>query len=370
MFTTTTLTLLLATSANAFPIWSRFVARDATTPAQLAQGTNFFFDSLHLEDQCTSGQIACISSNLAKCSPEGNWEITPCTGNSTCLAVPSSDNGVLVQCMLFTDAQAAIGEDNVSVDQGITSAPMNTATAIASPTEATPTESATDSASESAPTDAPTDATPTDAPIDPSSTCTEEPEATETETITVILVPNPTESGAFVTSTLEPSVTEPAFTEEPTVTGTDAVVAPTESSSSDEAAPTDEPTSTDGATEPTCTETPEEPTETDGAEEPTETDGAEEPTETDGAEQPTDEAPTDEAPTDESSSEAPTDEISTESASATDGVTLTIAPGFTPEPTPTGSSSSAPEVIVGGTHFIPAPSPSAPAKMRRVRRST
>jgi len=362
MFTTTTLTLLLATSANAFPIWSRFYTRDASSPAQLAQGSNFFFDSLHIEDQCTPGQIACISSNLAKCAPEGNWEITPCSGNNTCLAVPSSDNGVLVQCMLFTDAQAAIGEDSVSVDQGITEAPMNTATAVATPT-ATESASSTDAPTDSAPTDAPTDATPTDTNTDPSSTCTEEPEATETETITVILVPNPTESGAFVTSTLEPSVTEPV--EEPSVTGTDAVVAPT-----------DEPTSTDGASEPTCTETPEEPTETetDGSEEPTEsteepaptdTEGAEPTDSTDAPEEPTEDAPSD-APTDASEAPAPTDEITTESASATDGVTLTIAPG-SPAPSPTAS---VPEVIVGGTHFIPSPSPSAPAKMRRVRRST
>lgn len=374
MFGTTTVLSLLLTTATAFPIsWPRIVARDYT-PTQLAQGTNFFFDSLHLETQCSPGQIACVDSNLAKCSPEGNWEITPCTGNTTCLAVPSSDNGLLVQCMLYTDAQAAIGDENVSVDQGVQQAPMNTATAVASPSAtetATPTESASESASESAPTDA----TPTDSE-DPNATCTdgaEEPEATETQTITVILTPNPTESGAFITSTLTGDASEPTETTsipEPS----DGEIA-TETGSDGASLPAVTPTESSPAAEPTCTETPE-----DGSE-PEETYTETDPTETESSpadEQPTDASSSDEQPTETSSTEeaAPTDAAPTDAApsssSSSEAATLTIAPGFNPAPSPPANA-SAPEVIVGGTHFVPAaaaPSATPAAKMMRVRRSS
>lgn len=409
MFSTSTSTavtaaLLLASSTvNAIPIWSRIAAlavrAQPSTPAEQAQGTNFFFDSLHLEDSCTTGQVACISSQLANCSPEGNWEITPCTGNNTCLAVPASDNtGVFVGCMLFADAQTLIGSDQVSVDFGVSTSPQGNVTGPA-PIDTTSTESASDSVPTDTPTDGPTDSVPTDAPTatdvptdtseptptdvptdssaptnDPTSTCTDdvpEPTETEYETITVVIRPDPTQSGEFTTETLLPtdSSSEPAPTQSPTEV-------PSPDVSGSDSAPTESPT---------CTE---QPTETgEPVVEPTESSSS------------SDElAPTDPIsygpdPTDSISTESgvapPADPTTTTTATSTGttqetGQTLTVPPNFslpttttatTPTPAnnlapgPSGTPSQPPagvDISVIGTH--PTPSP-ARARMMKVRRS-
>jgi hypothetical protein len=342
------------------------VVKRADTPAQLAQGSNFYFQSLHLESACTPGQIACVDGNVATCSPEANWEISPCPSGTQCYAIPDASfvSGLNVKCTTESEAQTAIteagGNGTVSeyfdvneapfsgtVDPSTESpsdAPSDTPTDSASSTEEqpTPTESeqpqdpnATcipddesgddqdgddqDGSVETASTDIPeftaslgeSIPTPTES-ADPNATCTEEPEEpVATETITLILVPNPTESGVYETSTLTGEL--PAATE-------------TESATS-EAVSVEQPIET-------CTESP---SETAPATE--ETSSTEEPIQT------------------ESGSDVPSP------------TTLTIAPDFTSVPVNNGStpssSSAVPDVNVVGGHFIPATPSQSPGVVKK-----
>ncbi|KAG8815015.1 hypothetical protein FRC19_001335, partial [Serendipita sp. 401] len=256
-----TLVLATATIANAFPLFRREAApveliRRAENSGQLAQGSNFYFQSLHIEDACTPGQVACVSGNYATCSGEANWEITPCASGTTCFATPAdSTSGVTVQCTTQDAATAEInsagGDSNIAADFHVVVAPFHADT-VPSATESAPSAtetpivtesgSATEGASSDSPSatetetpaptetcipeegdgepeedstvSAPTEPTETETPS-PTETCTEEPEEPlETETITVVLIPVPSQSGVYSTTTLFPS--EP--TEAPSAT--------------------------------------------------------------------------------------------------------------------------------------------------------
>jgi hypothetical protein len=340
-----TLTLLVAAtssvlSVNALPVLSGFFSRNTPaspaaalarrdlTSAQLAQGSNEFFKSLLFEDVCTPGQVACINNNTASCSGEGNWEITPCTGGTTCLALPvdststsTSNSTVVVECTNPATALTAIeqagGSQDLAVNFSVTAAPFNatvTATPTASSTNSsssfgfvpTATDSSTDAptstdngtaptstctddgsydGSDDGPNDGETDSetptptlgadvpTGTDASTDPTGTCSEDPEPTETEFITVIAFPNPTNSSQFSYSTIEPTETDSSNSTDATPT-TDAygsyptdstdVPAPTDSGNSTlpDVSPAPESispdnstvTATDGSTDPTSTD--------------------------------------------------------------------------------------------------------------------
>jgi hypothetical protein len=342
-----TLTLLVAAtssvlSVNALPVLSGFFSRNTPaspaaalarrdlTSAQLAQGSNEFFKSLLFEDVCTPGQVACINNNTASCSGEGNWEITPCTGGTTCLALPvdststsTSNATVVVECTNPATALTAIeqagGSQDLAVNFSVTAAPFNatvTATPTASSTNSSssfgfvptatdpsgdaPTSTTTDNStaptstctddgsydgSDDGPNDGETDSetptptlgadvpTGTDASTDPTGTCSEDPEPTETEFITVVAFPNPTNSSQFSYSTVEPTETNSSNSTDATPT-TDAygssptdstdVPAPTDSGNSTlpDVSPAPESispdnstvTATDGSTDPTSTD--------------------------------------------------------------------------------------------------------------------
>jgi hypothetical protein len=354
------------------------VVKRADTPAQLAQGSNFYFQSLHLESACTPGQFACVGGNVATCSPEANWEISPCADGTQCYAVPDATfvSGVNVQCMTETDAQTAIteagGNGNVSEYFDVNEAPFSgtvdpstepsespSDTPSETPTESpsstdeqpTPTESQDPNATcipddesgddqdgddqdgsvETASTDIPEFTASLGEPVptesaDPNATCTEEPEEpVATETITLILVPNPTESGVYETSTLTGEL--PAATEEPSTE--------TESASATSEAASVEPTES-----PSCTESYDAPSESAPASE--ETTSTEEPIQTESG---------------SNSSDVPSP------------TTLTIAPDFTSAPVNPGStpssSSAVPEVNVVGNHQIPATPSQSPGVVKK-----
>ncbi|CAG7851335.1 SubName: Full=Related to cell surface flocculin-Saccharomyces cerevisiae {ECO:0000313/EMBL:CCA70272.1} [Serendipita indica DSM 11827] len=385
MFATTAVRFALVAAAlssltNAAPLFNFgrkeavAMVRRAQNGGQLAQGTNFYFTTLHLEDACSPGQVACVSGNYATCSGEGNWEITPCTSGTTCLATPaSSPSGISIQCTSQETAQSSIqnagGNPNTLVaDFHVTdapfsadtvasssssapastatessSAPADTASSTASPTDA-PTESASATESSASSTCTPDDeeddgtiadsSTSTASPtatetVDPSSTCTEEP--VETETITVIVVPVPSSTGVYSTTTLFPEQPEP------TVVGTDVPV-PTESS-------TDVSSSTESSSESVPTES------SSSSEEPSYTEPA--PTESSSS---SSSVPTESS----SSSEAP---APTESSSSSESVmtvtTIFVDPGLSIPALPTGTGGAStpvaiPVVSVVGTHTVPA----------------
>jgi len=389
-----TFTLLVAAaSTNALPIFlsglfapravspaATVVKRDNLNSTQFAQGTNFFFSTLLLEAECTPGQVACIDGKTATCSAEANWEVTPCSGNTTCFAIPASsdptDDSVVVKCLTQEDAATAFGTTNFSEDFQITAAPFNSLIPDPSSSDSnTDVPSATDSFTDvPSATDSSTDVpTSTDASI-PDPTCTEDPEATETETITVIAIPiggdNSTDY-SFSTVFPDPTDTEvDSDTATATETATDPVI-PT-------ATQVDSPTTTDcaGVTyQPTSLTTCDDVATLYGI---TSDDVSSNNQFVDcnniwaytvlclpeGA-TPSDNGSSTDAPTptaDGSSDPAPTDS----SASSTDDAaptTLVVPPA---------NVAPAPEVSIVDTHVIPASSsivPPANLKMRKVRRS-
>jgi len=431
-----TFTLIVAAtssvlSVNALPIFSGFFASPASrdmapaaapiqrrdlTGAQLAQGTNAFFGTLLLEDVCTPGQVSCINNNTATCSGEGNWEITPCTGTSTCVALPAStdpsNTDLVVKCedpaSAITAIEQAGGSQELSVDFSVDTAPFN-ATIVdntPAPTDdgSVPTDSEVPTATDSF-TDVPTttdssapdatctgddgsddgsndgsddgsndgsddgsdDGTPeftqslggdiptgTDAATDPTATCSDDvSEPTITEFITVIAIPDPTDSNQISYSTIEPadatetlSYEDPTPTDVPTDGTTDSILLPTETVSTSTEDPNGSdanvPVPTDSASTTVPCAFPEpQVTSSDSTDVPTDT-------------------PTDAAPTD-----VPTTTTSVDSGEPT---TLSVPADFSIV------SGPVPDINTVGTFAIPAPSVTpAPARRRsmqkKVRRS-
>ncbi|PVF96401.1 hypothetical protein CPB86DRAFT_510560 [Serendipita vermifera] len=307
------------------------VVKRADTPAQLAQGSNFYFQSLHLESACTPGQFACVGGNVATCSPEANWEISPCADGTQCYAVPDATfvSGVNVQCMTETDAQTAITEagGNGNVSEYF---------------------------------DSPSD-TPSETPTESPSSTDEQPTPTESQDPNATCIPDD-ESGDDQDGDDQDGSVETASTDIPEFTASLGEPVPTESA---------DPNAT-------CTEEPEEPVA--ATEEPsTETESASatseaasvEPTESPSCTESYD-APSESAPASEetTSTEEP---IQTESGSNSSDVpsptTLTIAPDFTSAPVNPGStpssSSAVPEVNVVGNHQIPATPSQSPGVVKK-----
>ncbi|KAK0232211.1 hypothetical protein EDD85DRAFT_939169 [Armillaria nabsnona] len=75
---------------------------------QAAQSQNVAFQNLSVNDTCSTGEVACISSEVAQCA-DNQWATSPCSGSSQCFALPSvRGNGTFLQCTSEKDATSVI----------------------------------------------------------------------------------------------------------------------------------------------------------------------------------------------------------------------------------------------------------------------
>ncbi|KAK0215728.1 hypothetical protein IW262DRAFT_1465444 [Armillaria fumosa] len=99
---------------------------------QAAQSQNVAFQSLSVNDTCSTGEVACISSDVAQCA--GNqWATSPCSGSAQCFALPSvRGNGTFLQCTSEKDAISVI--DATGATGGIFGNGTNTSTSTSNST--------------------------------------------------------------------------------------------------------------------------------------------------------------------------------------------------------------------------------------------
>ncbi|KAK0496409.1 hypothetical protein EDD18DRAFT_1331894 [Armillaria luteobubalina] len=75
---------------------------------QAAQSQNVAFQSLSVNDTCSTGEVACISNEVAQCA-DNQWATSPCSGSAQCFALPSvRGNGTFLQCTSEKDAVSVI----------------------------------------------------------------------------------------------------------------------------------------------------------------------------------------------------------------------------------------------------------------------
>ncbi|KAK0192158.1 hypothetical protein F5146DRAFT_1222348 [Armillaria mellea] len=75
---------------------------------QAAQSQNVAFQNLSANDTCSTGEVACISSEVAQCA-DSQWATSPCSGSAQCFALPSvRGNGTFLQCTSEKDATSVI----------------------------------------------------------------------------------------------------------------------------------------------------------------------------------------------------------------------------------------------------------------------
>ncbi|PBK70685.1 hypothetical protein ARMSODRAFT_955420 [Armillaria solidipes] len=78
------------------------------TNGQAAQSQNVAFQNLSVNDTCSTGEVACISSEVAQCA-DNQWATSPCSGSAQCFALPSvRGNGTFLQCTSEKDATSVI----------------------------------------------------------------------------------------------------------------------------------------------------------------------------------------------------------------------------------------------------------------------
>jgi hypothetical protein len=92
---------------------------DKTTLAQNGRDAhvlNLEFTALKASDDCTTGQIACISDAVAQCV-NSKWKLTDCLKGQSCFALPSiKDDGVNIQCTSEATAKSIIQASGVDGD--------------------------------------------------------------------------------------------------------------------------------------------------------------------------------------------------------------------------------------------------------------
>ncbi|SJL16103.1 uncharacterized protein ARMOST_19621 [Armillaria ostoyae] len=75
---------------------------------QAAQSQNVAFQNLSVNDTCSTGEVACISGDVAQCA-DNQWATSPCSGSAQCFALPSvRGNGTFLQCTSEKDATSVI----------------------------------------------------------------------------------------------------------------------------------------------------------------------------------------------------------------------------------------------------------------------
>lgn len=110
---------------------------------QAAQQLNAEFQNLTINDQCQSGQQACIAGAQATCNTGGAWEAVECPTNTECFALPNKkSNGTNLKCTSEQDALSLIqdtgaqggifGDNSNGTDSGSNGATA-TVTIIVSP---------------------------------------------------------------------------------------------------------------------------------------------------------------------------------------------------------------------------------------------
>ncbi|KIM85586.1 hypothetical protein PILCRDRAFT_33084, partial [Piloderma croceum F 1598] len=79
-----------------------------------AQKLNLKFASLQQSDNCTEGEIGCISGLFAQCI-SGQWQTNACSAGTSCFALPLVNGaGTSTVCDSQTDALARIQATGVS----------------------------------------------------------------------------------------------------------------------------------------------------------------------------------------------------------------------------------------------------------------
>ncbi|EIN08910.1 hypothetical protein PUNSTDRAFT_120434 [Punctularia strigosozonata HHB-11173 SS5] len=124
-----------------------------------AQALNAKFTSLASTDSCTDGEEACVSGSFAQCVT-GAWALTPCTGGTTCVALPLVNKaGTSITCDTQADAETRIAATGATggltgFGSGASSSPAPTsaaanAAAVATTAAAAPASSASASSTSS-----------------------------------------------------------------------------------------------------------------------------------------------------------------------------------------------------------------------------
>ncbi|KAG7446946.1 uncharacterized protein BT62DRAFT_931521 [Guyanagaster necrorhizus] len=120
---------------------------------QAAQSQNVAFQNLSVNDTCSTGEVACISSDVAQCGDNSQWTTSPCSGSAQCFVLPSvRENGTFIQCASEIDAASIINATGTTggifgTDTDTSNSTTSSTNSTTSSANSTDTTSGTDSGS-------------------------------------------------------------------------------------------------------------------------------------------------------------------------------------------------------------------------------